>query len=50
MRGGVIKHTVIIALDGFDGTAKLCRDINKKKFDKVKKVLDLTRKEKVYTK
>jgi hypothetical protein len=30
MRGGVIKLTTIVALDGFDGAAKLCGDISKK--------------------
>jgi hypothetical protein len=28
MRGGVIKLTFIIALDNFDGAAKLCEDIS----------------------
>jgi hypothetical protein len=49
MRGGVIELTTIITLDGFDGAAKLCGDINEK-CDKVEKVLDLMRKGKVYTK
>jgi hypothetical protein len=34
MRGGVIELTTIVALDGFDGVAKLCGDISKK-IDKV---------------
>jgi hypothetical protein len=29
-RGGVIKLTDIVALDGFDGAAKLCGDISEK--------------------
>jgi hypothetical protein len=29
-RGGIIKLTVIVALDGFNGAAKLCGDISKK--------------------
>jgi hypothetical protein len=29
-RGGVIKLMTIVALDGFDGAAKLCGDISKK--------------------
>jgi hypothetical protein len=49
VRGGVIELTTIITLDGFDGAAKLCGDINEK-CDKVEKVLDLMRKGKVYTK
>jgi hypothetical protein len=48
-RGGVIELTTIVALDGFDGAAKLCGDISEK-CDKVEKVSDLTRKEKVHTK
>jgi hypothetical protein len=48
-RGSVIKLTAIVALDNFDGAAKLCGDISEF-FDKVKKVSDLTRKGKVYTK
>jgi hypothetical protein len=39
----------IVALDDFDGATKLCGDISEK-LDKVEKVLDLTRKEKVHTK
>jgi hypothetical protein len=39
----------IVALDDFDGAAKLCRDISEK-FDNTEKVLDLTRKGKVHTK
>jgi hypothetical protein len=35
-RGGVIKLTIIVALDDFDGTTKLCGDISEI-FDKVKK-------------
>jgi hypothetical protein len=42
-RGGVIKLTIIVALDGFDGVAKLGRDISKK-INKVEKGSDLTRK------
>jgi hypothetical protein len=38
VRGGVIKLTAIVTLDGFDGAAKLCGDI-RKKFDKVEKSL-----------
>jgi hypothetical protein len=49
VRGGVIELTTIIALDGFDGTTKLCGDISDF-FDKVEKVLDLTCKGKVHTK
>jgi hypothetical protein len=37
----------IVTLDDFDGAAKLCGDISEK-FDKVKNVSDLTRKEKVH--
>jgi hypothetical protein len=48
-RGGVVELTAIVALDGFDGAAKLCGDISEK-CDKVEKVSDLTRKEKVHTK
>jgi hypothetical protein len=48
-RGCVIELTTIITLDGFDGTAKLCEDINEK-IDKAEKVSDLTRKGKVHTK
>jgi hypothetical protein len=48
-RGGVIELTVIVTLDCFDGAVKLCRDISEK-CDKVEKVSDLTRKEKVHTK
>jgi hypothetical protein len=39
----------IVALDNFDGAAKLCEDINEK-IDKVEKVYDLTHKGKVHTK
>jgi hypothetical protein len=49
VRGGVVELTAIVALDDFDGAAKLCGDINKK-FDKVEKGLDLTCKEKVHIK
>jgi hypothetical protein len=49
VRGGVIKLTVIVALDGFDSAAKLCGNISKK-IDKVEKVSDLTSKGKVHTK
>jgi hypothetical protein len=35
-RGTIIKLTAIVALDDFNGTAKLCGDISEK-FDKVKK-------------
>jgi hypothetical protein len=35
-RGGVIKLTAIVALDGFDGAAKLCGNISEK-IDKVEK-------------
>jgi hypothetical protein len=49
VRGGVIELTTIIALDGFDGAAKLCGDISEK-CDKVEKVSDLIRKGKVHTK
>jgi hypothetical protein len=49
VRGGVIELTTIAALDDFDGVAKLCEDISDF-FDKVEKVSDLTRKEKVHTK
>jgi hypothetical protein len=48
-REGVIELTVIVALDGFDGAAKLCGDISEK-CNKVEKVSDLTRKGKVHTK
>jgi hypothetical protein len=48
-RGGVVKRTAFVALDGFDGAAKLCGDISKK-IDKVEKVSYLTCKEKVHTK
>jgi hypothetical protein len=49
VRGGVIKMTTIVALDGFDDASKLCGDISEF-FDKVKKVSDLTCKGKVHTK
>jgi hypothetical protein len=49
VRGGVIKLTTIVALDEFDGAAKLCANISDF-FDKVEKVSYLTRKEKVNTK
>jgi hypothetical protein len=48
-RGGLVKLMAIVALDDFDGATKLCGDISEK-LDKVEKVLDLTRKEKVHTK
>jgi hypothetical protein len=48
-RGGIIKLTVIVALDAFDGAAKLCEDISKK-FDKVENVSELMGKGKVHTK
>jgi hypothetical protein len=48
-RGSVIELTAIVALDCFDGAAKLCGDISKK-CDKVEKVSDLTRKGKVHIK
>jgi hypothetical protein len=48
-RGGVIELTTIVALDSFVGVAKLCEDISDF-FDKVEKVSDLMRKEKVHTK
>jgi hypothetical protein len=44
-RGGVVKLTAIVALNNFDGAAKLCGDKGEK-IDKVKKVSDLIRKEK----
>jgi hypothetical protein len=46
VRGGIIELTAIVALDGFDGVAKLCGDIS----DFFDKVLDLTCKGKVHTK
>jgi hypothetical protein len=48
-RGGVIKLTTIITLDGFDGAAKLCGDISDF-FDKVEKLSNLMCKGKVHTK
>jgi hypothetical protein len=48
-RGGIIKLTTIVTLDGFDGAAKRCGDISEK-IDKVEKVSDLTHKGNVYTK
>jgi hypothetical protein len=48
-RGGVIELAAIVALDVFDGAAKLYGDISEK-IDKVKKVSDLTHKGKVHTK
>jgi hypothetical protein len=36
VRGGTIELTTIVALDGFDGAAKLCGDISDF-FDKVEK-------------
>jgi hypothetical protein len=48
-RGGVVELTTIVALNSFDGAAKLCRDRGEF-FDKVEKVSDLTRKGKVHTK
>jgi hypothetical protein len=47
--GGIVVLTAIVALDGFDGAAKLCRDISDF-FDKVKNMLDLMCKGKVHTK
>jgi hypothetical protein len=47
-RGNVIELTTIVSLDGIDGAAKLCED--KRFFDKVEKVSDLTRKGKVHIK
>jgi hypothetical protein len=44
-RGGVIELTVVVALNNFDGAAKLCGDKGNF-FDKVEKVSDLPRKEK----
>jgi hypothetical protein len=44
-REGVIKLTAIVALDGFDGTAKLCGDISEKIWQS-EKVSDLMCKEK----
>jgi hypothetical protein len=44
-RGGVIELTVVVALNNFDGAAKLCRDKGNF-FDKVEKVSDLPSKEK----
>jgi hypothetical protein len=49
VRGGVIELMAIIALDDFDGAAKLCGDIDKK-CDKVEKVSNLMRKGKIHTK
>jgi hypothetical protein len=49
MRGDIIELTAIVALDGFDGAAKLCGGISEK-IDKVEKVLDLMRKGKVHIK
>jgi hypothetical protein len=40
-RGSIVELTVIVALDVFDGVAKLYGDISEK-FDKVEKVSDLT--------
>jgi hypothetical protein len=42
-REGIVELTTVFALNSFDGAAKLCRD-NGKKIDRVKNVLDLTRK------
>jgi hypothetical protein len=49
VREGVIKFTVIVALDGFYGMTKLCGDISEN-FGKVEKVSDLMHKGKVHTK
>jgi hypothetical protein len=48
-RGGVVELTAVVALNNFDGVAKLCTDKGKK-FYKVEKVSDLTHKGKVHTK
>jgi hypothetical protein len=45
VRGSIVELTVIVALDNFDGAAKLCVDISEKT-DKVEKVSNLTCKEK----
>jgi hypothetical protein len=46
---GVVELTAIVALNIFDGAAKLCVEKDKK-IDKVEKVSDLTRKIKVHIK
>jgi hypothetical protein len=47
MGGGVVKLSTIVALDGLDRGAKLSIDI-RKKLERVGKVSDLRRKEKVH--
>jgi hypothetical protein len=49
MRGCVIKLTVIVALDCFDGADKLCENISDF-FYKVEKVSNLMHKGKIHTK
>jgi hypothetical protein len=48
-RGSVVELTTIVTLDDFDGAAKLCGDISEK-INKLKKVSNLTRKEKIHKK
>jgi hypothetical protein len=47
--GGIVKLTIVVTLDYFDGAARL-RGKKDKKFDNVGKVSDLTSKGKVHTK
>jgi hypothetical protein len=47
-RGGIDELTAVVALNNFDGAAKLCGD-KSEKIDNMEKVSDLTHKEKVHT-
>jgi hypothetical protein len=47
--GGIVKLTVVVTLDDFDGAAKLCENKDKN-LDKVRKVSEFTRKGKVHIK
>jgi hypothetical protein len=48
LRGGIVELTIVVALNNFDGAAKLCGDKGKK-IDNVENVSDLTCKQKVNT-
>jgi hypothetical protein len=48
-RGGIVELMAIVALNNFDGTAKLCGD-QRKKIDQVEKVPNLTREGKFHIK
>jgi hypothetical protein len=47
--GSIVKLTVIVTLDNFDGAAKQCENKGEN-IDSVGKVSDLTRKGKIHTK